>query len=196
VTIRKGQEWGTAVSRPADLLVCAGDAELAGEVAAGSSRPLAVAGGDLARTAGSAGERSTLQRVPVDVLEVTADHESLHAVAHVVARARWWWPGPVVGVFNSEYLGTWDVAPRSHPNDGVADVLEVNRAMPLRARLQARRRLPTGTHLPHPMISSRRATQVSWRFERPLHLYVDGRRHGRVRELRVTVRPDAFHLYV
>jgi hypothetical protein len=196
VTIRKGDEWGTAVERPADLLVCDGDADLADAVIAGRSRSLAVACGDLARTVGRAGDRAVLQRVPVDLLDVTADGTSWHAVAHVIARPRWWWPGRVVGVFNSEYLGTWDVAPRSHPNDGMADVVEVDPVMPLRSRLQARRRLPSGTHLPHPMISSRRAAEASWRFERPLHLYVDGRRRGRVRELRVTVRPDAFHLHV
>jgi YegS C-terminal NAD kinase beta sandwich-like domain len=196
VTIRKGEEWGVAVERPADLHVCVDDADLAEHVAAGAIDPLAVAAGDLARTVGSPGPRAALQRVPVDLLRVVADGRTLVAVAHVVARTRWWWPGPIVGAFNSEYLGEWDVAPRAHPNDGIADVVEVDAAMPLRARLQARRRLPSGTHVPHPCVTSTRRAEVEWRFERPLQLHVDGRRRGDVRELRVTVQPDAFYLHV
>ena len=49
-----------------------------------------------------------------------------------------------------------DVAPRAHPNDGRFDVVEVSAAMPARARLQAWRRLATGTHVPHPDITTRR----------------------------------------
>jgi YegS C-terminal NAD kinase beta sandwich-like domain len=196
VTIRKGEEWGVAVERPADLHVCVDDADLADHVAAGAAGPLAVGAGDLARTVGSPGRRGTLQLVPVDLLHVVADDRRLVAVAHVVARPRWWWPGPIVGAFNSEYLGDWDAAPRAHPNDGMADVVEVEAAMPLRARLQARRRLPSGTHVPHPSVTSTRRTEAHWRFERPLQLHVDGRRRGDVRELRVTVQPDAFDLYV
>ena len=52
------------------------------------------------------------------------------------------------------------------------------------------------THLPHPAIATRAVTAATWRFSRAMTLVVDGRRHGRVRELRVTVDPDAFQLHV
>ena len=74
---------------------------------------------------------------------------------------------------NTDCRGRWDVAPRAHPNDGRVDVVEVAAAMGLRARWQARRRLPTGTHVPHPAIRTGRATERAWHFDRPLGLWVD-----------------------
>jgi len=195
VTIRKAADWGEPVARPQGLVVVDSDAELAALVASGSSAPLAVAAGDLHRTLGDGGDGPTVQRVPLDVLRVVADGVELCAVAHVVAR-RSWWRGPIVGVFNCEHLGRWDVAPRGHPNDGRADVLEVDEAMTVRSRVQAWRRLPSGTHVPHPAIRVSQRTAETWDFAEPLVLYVDGRRHGEVRQLTVTVEADAFHLHI
>jgi hypothetical protein len=50
--------------------------------------------------------------------------------------------------------------------------------------------LPTGTHLPHPLLHNRRITEASWTFDRPRRLWVDGEPRGQARQLRVTVEPD------
>jgi hypothetical protein len=68
--------------------------------------------------------------------------------------------------------------------------------MTLRQRVQAWRRLPSGTHVPHPAISVSRDTTASWTLTPPLTLHVDGVRRGTVRRLEVTVDVDAYHLYV
>ena len=198
MTIRAGVEWGDSVARPDGLVVAGSDAELAALVAGGAAAPLAVAAGDLRRTlgAGTHGPAvTTVQRVPLDVIRVRADDVELLAVAHVVAR-RSWWRGRLIGVFNCEHLGAWDVAPRAHPNDGRVDVVEVDQEMRWRARLQAWRRLPSGTHVPHPAIRLSRRESASWEFPKALRLFVDGRARGRVRRLTVTVEPDAFHLHI
>ena len=57
-------------------------------------------------------------------------------------------------------------------------------------RLLARRRLRSGTHLPHPAISVQRAADAAFEFERDLGLWLDGERVGRCRRLRVSVVPD------
>ena len=195
MTVSKGAEWGTPTARPNGLVVAASDAELAQLVGTGTMAPLAVAAGDLRRTLGDGPDGPTMHRVPLDVLRVVADGVALCAVAHVVAR-RSWWRGRLVGVFNAEHLGRWDVAPRAHPNDGRADVLDVDARMSVRARAQAWRRLPSGTHVPHPEIRVSQNTASAWDFARPLNLYVDGRRHGSVSQLAVTVEADAFHLHI
>ena len=59
-----------------------------------------------------------------------------------------------------------------------------------RARWQAKRRLPSGTHLPHPSMHNRRVTDETWTFDRPRRLWVDGVARGTVRSLRVAVDPD------
>jgi len=195
MTVRKGAEWGERVARPDGLVVAASDAALAVLVDNRSPAPLAVAGGDLRRTLGGGGEGPTMHLVALDVLRVVADGVEMCAVAHVVAR-RSWWRGRIVGAFNCEHHGRWDVAPRGHPNDGLAEVLDVDATMTMRQRLQAWRRLPSGTHVPQPSIGVTRGSTASWEFEQPMMLYVDGVRRGAVSRLAVSVEADAYHLHV
>ncbi|MCU0260497.1 MAG: hypothetical protein MUE78_05710 [Ilumatobacteraceae bacterium] len=200
MTIRPGEEWGSEVARPPDLLVVPDDAALAAALAAHEQRPLAVAGGDLHRTLGAPTTTGSVVRcVPVDVLDVELDGARQVAVAHVVARRpgpTGWWRGPIVAVMNTDHLGAWSVAPRNHPNDGRAEIVEVDPSMPMRQRWAARRRLPTGTFLPHPAISTRSRPSASWTFASPLTVWLDGRRLGPTRSLRVTVLPDAVSLHL
>lgn len=190
MTIRPGQDWGDVVPAPDDLLAVADDAAFAAMVRAGNHRPVRVSGGDLLGAVGGPSSDGTdVRRFTIDVLHVLADGVPMAAVAHVLAR-RLWWRGRVVAVMNVDHLGRWDVAPRAHPNDGRVDVVEVDRTMGVRARWQAWRRLPTGTHVPHPLLHTRRVRQDSWTFNRPMRLWVDGVARGTVRSLRVTVEPD------
>jgi hypothetical protein len=190
MTIRPGDDWGELVAIPDDLVDADSDAALAACVTRGDRRAVRVRGGDLLATLGGPVPGDRVRRLPIDLLRVTADDRSYVAVAHVVAR-RSWWRGPVLAVMNVDRLGHWDVAPRAHPNDGRADIVEIAAAMGPRARWQAWRRLPTGTHVPHPQLATRRAKRVEWTFERPLRLWVDGVARGTVRSLRVEVEPDA-----
>lgn len=192
MTIKRGEDWGTTVERPPDAVEAASDADAARLVAAG--RPVVLTGGDLRRTLGSAPAGPTVTRFPIDVLRVDADGTTHDAVAHVVLRRPGplgWWRGELVAVMNAEFLGAWDVAPRSHPNDGVADVVTVAASMTIRQRGAARRRLPLGTHVPHPSISVARRAEWSATFERPVAVYVDGIRRGDATRVTVRVEPDA-----
>jgi diacylglycerol kinase family enzyme len=187
MTIKRGESWGEQVPAPPDLVDVTTDADATRVAATG--RSVRLCGGDLWATLGAQTRRQVVTRFPVDLLHVEADGRSFTAIAHVVAR-RSWWRGPIVAVMNADHLGRWDVAPRAHPNDGHADVIEVDPAMRVRARWQASRRLSTGTHLPHPLVHNRRVTAESWTFDPPLRLWVDGVARGTVRSLRVAVEPD------
>jgi diacylglycerol kinase family enzyme len=99
--------------------------------------------------------------------------------------------GEVVLAMNAEFLGRYDVAPRGHPNDGRVDVLRVDGAMGLRARLQARARARAGTHLPHPRISVSQAASCRIELSRPSVLWLDGVRWRASRTFELTVEPDA-----
>jgi hypothetical protein len=190
MTIKPGEDWGELVAPTADLVDVASDAALAEHLASGDPRSARLRGGDLLATLGAPPPGPSLRRLPIDALRIVADGRELLAVAHVVAR-RSWWRGPLLAVMNVDRLGRWDVAPRAHPNDGRADVLEVDSAMGLRARWEARRRLPSGTHVPHPLIGTRRIRDASWTFTAPQRLWVDGVPRGDVRALHVVVEPDA-----
>ena len=160
-----------------------------------TAAPLRLTGGDLLATIGGAAGESA-RRFPIDVLSVDADGRRLTAVAHVVARGRTWWRGPIVAVMNADRIGAWDVAPRAHPNDGQLDVVEVDASMGLRDRWQASRRLPTGTHVPHPAIRTRRVDRAS-RGRSSAHCACGSMASSKApyARSRVAVEPDAAVVY-
>ena len=199
MTIERGQEWGSPSVVPGDAPLVATDPEAARFVQRavlgdGVRAVVRLAAGDLWRTLGeprppAPGTAAWL--LPVDALRVALDggDEQL-AVAHVVFRRSWFF-GPVAAAMNAEYVGRYDVAPRGHPNDGRVDVVEVE-AMPLRQRWSAWRRLPSGSHVPHPLVRERRLTEVELRYERPARVWIDGVSVGRASTVRIVVVPDAF----
>lgn len=215
MVIERGQPWGSTAICPTDLQVADDDTELA-RLLEGTSSPstsawptgttsagaLAVSGGDLHRTLGApvvptVGARC--RRLPVDLLRCELDGVVRLAVAHVVVRRGGplgWWRGPIIAVCNAQFHGRWDVAPRGHPNDGRADLVEVASGMPVRQRRLARRRLPSGTHVPHPDIVTRRVTDFDREIAPDLVVYLDRRPVRGVRRLQIEVVPDAFAVLV
>lgn len=194
MTIAKGRPWGAEVDRPEHVATATSDAELSGFVTADPGAPVAVSGGDVFTALGRpARTGSVARRLPMDALRISTDGGDFVAVAHVVLRNRWW-PGPLLAIMNVGRLGRWDVAPAGHPNDGRAEVVEVDAAMALRTRLQVRRRLPTGTHLPHPQIRVRSRAEGTIRLDRPLGCWVDGVRRSRVQRVAFSVDADAYAL--
>jgi hypothetical protein len=197
VTIRKGQEWGHRGRAPEGSVLAVDDRALFRAVNLGKlPAGIALVSGDLARTV-SAGDTvaqsyatGELTCAPIDLGLATHDNGTHRFAAHAVVR-RSWLRGAALVVANAQFIGRWDVAPRSHPNDGWLDVTEVDARMPVRQRLAARRRLPTASHLPHPMLTSRRVRTHSWTFEQPLDLRLDGVRVGRTHSLSVSVLEDA-----
>jgi hypothetical protein len=196
--ISKGEAWGEPGPLPDDGVVVRSDAEARAVVTEARRAhepvpPLGLLGGDLCRTLGGTGDEGRLRseqavQLPVDLGAVLVDGRLHWFVAHLVAR-RSWWHGRVVAAMNAQYLGRWDVAPRGHPNDGRLDVLDAD--LPFRARLQARARLPHGTHVPHPGIEERHQSAVQLDFPRPMPVYLDGQRQSDARTLSIRVEPDA-----
>ncbi len=201
MTIEKGKPWGVAVPSPTDLRVVPTDRDARGFVVVQRERgetlrPLGLGGGDMARTMGGGRGRfpGTVTQATIDLLRVQAGTRTTWAVAHVVAR-RTWNRGEVLFAMNAQFFGHYDVAPRSHPNDGKVDILHVATDMPWRARRAATKRARTGTHLPHPQLTTRQVGEYSLTFERPLVIWVDGVRWGTAPELQITVEPDALVVY-
>ena len=215
-----GADWGAAGEPPANSQIAAGDAEAAA-IAAAAHRlerpvpPVVLTGGDLARTLGitspagpnrpttptrpngpttpGGAQSPTATRVVADLGRVVIDGRKHWFAAHLVAR-RSWWRGRLLVVANASFVGPWNIAPRAHPGDGRLDVLDANPS--LAVRWAARRRLPAGTHVPHPAIAQRRVTEARFDLDPPLDVYLDGRQLNRASQLVVTVEPAALEVWL
>ena len=200
-----GADWGEAGEIPADALTAVNDAA-AGDIVADARRanravpPVVLTGGDLARTLGVAqagvgkgAAASAGTRVVVDAGAALIDGRLHWFVAHLVAR-RSWWRGRLLVAANASFIGRWNAAPRSHPGDGRLDVFDANPR--LSVRLAARRRLPSGTHVPHPDITQRRTAAAQYDFDPALDIYLDGRRLARARTLSLRVEPGALEVWI
>jgi hypothetical protein len=221
--VRPGEPWGHAASGPPDLEVAGDDADLAAAVtrhrgALVRFRPSRTS--DLAHALGLAhphAESAAATEVAIDALEIDGDDGTGVAVNAVVLgpppdRLRWnaraadvtvrvdgrpWFTGraTTVVVANGQFLRRADLVPRGHPGDGWAEVQVY--ALARRARAGMRRRLPTGTHVPHPDVRAGRARRVEVEIAgRRLPVEVDGRRRDRVDRLAVTLAPGAVRLLV
>lgn len=204
MTVEKGVAWGAAGPPPEGMVVVRSDAEA--RAALESARrdrmpfpPLGLLGGDLARTLGAPRSAARLADGPVtvctvDVGEVLLDGRVRYFVAHCIVR-RSWWRGAVVAAMNAQYVGDWDVAPRAHPGDGVLEVVEVDAAMRAGERWKARRRLPTGTHVPHPAIKVKRLSAVQLDVD-GLGVWLDGEKQPPASALSIRLQPDALTVCV
>ena len=203
MTIRKGQEWGTLAVASVGMATVSSNAELRALVEAARKSGSNIAtvgllGGDLMRTLGGSAQVSRFSsgepvpHLPIDLVHVVAD-ESREGwfAAHLVARHTWW-HGQIVAAMNAQFMNTWDVAPRCHPNDGLVDLVTASVTMNLQQRWLARSRLPLGTHVPHPLITTRQLAGVSLDLPSKTPLWLDGERWGSARHVQITVEPDAF----
>ena len=172
-----------------------------GPMAAGQrGRPVAEDESDVSAS-GEAGSKPDAGRlkaatgvgVAADVGAALIDGRLHWFVAHLVAR-RSWWRGRLLVVANASFIGDWNAAPRAHPGDGRLDVFDTD--PPLTVRLAARRRLPSGTHVPHPSITQRRTAAAQFDLSPALDVYVDGRHMGRARTLSVRVEPAALSAWI
>lgn len=202
MTIQKGEPWGTPGPLATDGVLARSDAEARAvvEAARRARRPVPVVGllgGDLCRTMGGTGDAARLRgsdavTFPVDVGSVLVDGRLHWFVAHLVARSRSWtrtWMA-----MNAQWLGSLNVAPRAHPDDGLLDIFDARLRPGDLWKVRARARL--GSHLPHPRIAGQRVSAVQVTFERPRRIWLDGVPIGPARTLSVRVEADAAQVVV
>ena len=199
MTISKGSRWGTPGRLAEGSRVVYSDAELRSVVSeqrrAGTPpTPIGVAGGDLHRTIGSPPQDRMWGpdaiHYPIDVVEVILDDRlPTWFVAHLVAgRAPRWLVATLV-VMNGSFLGSANLGPRSHPDDGFIDVT-LGR-VPLNDYRALRSRLGAGGHLPHPGLATSRVKVLDTSFPRSVGVRLDGVQVGRARQIQCRVLPDA-----
>lgn len=217
--IEKGRPWGRAARTGPDLEVSGDDADLAAAAAAAPGRLVQFrpsVTSDLGRAMGLGLESPDATEVAVDLLRVDtaagsrlavnaavlgppphrlrAWHRAVDMVVEVDGRERFAGRATTVVVANGQFLHGLDVVPRGHPGDGRVEV-HVYALRPGR-RAAMRRRLPQGTHLPHPRIVQATGRHIVVRSRRELSLELDGHPLETAREVTLEVSPAALRLLI
>ncbi len=218
--MKPGDAWGEPTTEPPEHAVGGNDVALAAAVrdllAAGRTCPLiqfAPETSDLARSIGLSDASGTPGGValPLDVVQGVGTavnmivsgtapdrlrrHHRRHNVA-VSVDGRTIHDGPATSVViaNGQFLRGLDVVPRGHPGDGRLEVHVY--ALAAGERPGMRRRLPAGTHLPHPRITTTTGRDITVGWARPRDVEVDGRPQERAASLHLAVAPAAYRLLV
>lgn len=170
MTIRKGEEWGTRIVAPEQLILLPDDAHL---VQMDSTATGVLTGGDIHYTLGSpppvlSGADCTQLKVDaMQVLITLANGKVRTELAASCIEIGQFTPrigrsSRYVCISNAGIVKGRNLAPRAHPNDGVLDVLEISQDISFRNRLQAYKRASTGTHIPHPDIRTNRHSECEY----------------------------------
>lgn len=202
MTIRRGESWGMAGPYDPDTPVAQSDRDVNRLLRQGASI-VYLAGGDIACALGvptrTAGEYARVTTFVIDAynLNWTSIDGSVNEMSCYSSCIHGsWWHGDSWWFSAGGFVDGREVLPRSHPNDGIAEVLHVDRSMSLRQRCDARRRLRWGTHLPHPALNIVRGTTLTWGTGRAKSLVVDGTKVGDAVNVTISVVPDAYRVCV
>ena len=103
--------------------------------------------------------------------------------------------GAISIVSNSGYWRGREVAPRSHPNDGKLDIVELSAAMKWAQRRMAWKKALTGSHLPHPLIQYSQGEFFQWSGKNR-RLVIDGKFVSQVQKVSCRVQSDCLELFV
>lgn len=203
MSIERNKDWGELAAAPDGIEWFSTDRAAAGVISSARRAgkpvpPIGLMGGDLHRTLGGtrsspAAPGSEATRLTVDLGAALLDGKLHWFLAHLVAR-RSWLRGRVIVAANAAHLGAWNIAPKAHPSDGRLATLDAD--LSFGDRLKARRRLPLGTHVPHPGIIMRGASAGQWNFERATPIFLDGARIATVRSVSVRLETDAVEVWI
>ena len=191
MTIEKGKPWGSSCVVSPSRVVISTDSELAQRT---SDELISLNGGDIWRSLGSPQipeVNTAATRVNIDAIQVVVDHQQLHHASSSVEIGSFLGRGRYLCIANASFVGPRNIAPRAHPNDGSLDYLEIDSSISWRQRLIASRRSLTGTHIPHPDISTRRVRDIEIERARPTEkLRIDGVVLKNWKSIRVHIVPD------
>lgn len=197
--IRRGEPWGSATTMPGVVVIAKSDRAIA---TTDRSQPLFPESGDIARSLGN----PAIPAIGRDCMEVSIDamlciialrdeaEKSFVAASSLVVGSPW--RGRQVIISNAGWVNGLNVAPRAHPNDGFVEMMTISSGMNRRQRVLARRRMRTGTHLPHPDISMNRINSAVINRNPRERLLIDGQEIPEWTSFSMQVHPDYWRVLV
>ena len=198
--ITRGELWGVPTTRTQTDVVVNGDLELA---SSSTDNRLILNGGDIAHSLGdpqAPAIGASCTEVPIDALRLVITLTNGSTVSRIAAShvmIGHWLRGRLICVSNSGFIGTKNVSPRAHPNDGLFDVMTLHSSMAIQQRFRARQKSFLGTHAPHPLVETSRARTIEFAStSRSENLCVDGCRIRSWTAIQIEIVPDYWRLLV
>ena len=186
-------KYGEFVIVPDTFVVAESDAEC-GELVAAGKQVFVPMAGDLALTLGASGTipqaGSRALACSIDVLCVQAKSDSgerrfWFAVSSVSIGK--WWSGEWTVITSTGRLDGLEVCPRAHPGDGFADLFVMQSGMRLRQRIAARKKMRSGSHLPHPQMRVSKVNSLN--SNESALLTIDGVPRGHFCQVEIELKP-------
>ena len=204
--ISPGSAWGEPCSTPSDLLRLSSDREVGiflrdHDARQIHSKKISYQKGDLIKVLGLDDLRKGIQclRVILDAIYVeyvdtegNSHHDVCVGSLHIGSR---FLRGAISIASNSGYWRGREVAPRSHPNDGKLDIVEISAAMNWTQRRMAWNKALTGSHIPHPLIQYSQGEFFQWS-GKDKRLVIDGQFVAQVQKVSCRVQSDCLELFV
>lgn len=203
MTIRPGDQWGEIVPAPSDIPRFSSTRALGEALEARGMRNdpfrCSLHAPQVYQLLGIDSPSPTRSlRVSFDVFQVNAtteDGSRMYIAVDSVVVGNSLLRGEWLMMTNTGFWRKRRIATRAHPNDGLVDVVAVDRCMSIQQRVLARHRMRWGTHLPHPQLSVKQIATASWSGP-PQVVHIDGVRLRSITAIQVTVVPDALVLYL
>tara|TARA_Y100000768_G_scaffold116641_1_gene86171 strand:+ start:5305 stop:5916 length:612 start_codon:yes stop_codon:yes gene_type:complete len=98
-------------------------------------------------------------------------------------------PWYTIWVVNSPIIGHRRISPKSHPADGMLDIVQYS--LSFRQSLKAYKRSTSGDHLPHPQIKTSKKATTTINQKGKRRIVIDGKKIAYSKEVTVSVIPHA-----
>ena len=148
--------------------------------------------GDLLNSFGGGSNRKRIYEMDFCIAEL--DDKIEYAFISFFSAGKPFRSADVNFAINGTSVGSWQLGPRSHPNDGLLDI--TRGTMTLTQLFLARKKAKNGAHLPHPNLKYKRLEKDEWCFKKPKPIFCDQKYLGKAKKVKLWVIGDGFSLIV
>ena len=184
--------WQFQTKVSASLKVASNEREIIGLYESGESL-IGLQGGDLYESLGGrgvgerAGNEGTVGlKLDLGQLVIGKSNYLFASYCKISKQLKPWY---TIWVVNSPIIGHRRISPKSHPSDGLLDIVEFS--LSFRQSKKAYKRAKSGDHLPHPQIktSKKRTYMIKARGKRKV--VIDGKKIAYSKEISISIIPHA-----
>jgi len=185
-------KWQFATKSTAELKIASSDRDIVALYEEGESL-IALQGGDLYESLGGRGVANGESEKDTVALKLDLGRLNIGQSSYLFASyckvSKPIKPWCTLWAVNSPIIGHRRISPKSHPADGLLDIVEFS--LPFREFLTAYKRSSSGDHIPHPQIKTSKKSSYTVNSRNKRRVVIDGKKVAYVKQLSISVIPHA-----